>query len=121
MDQADLETFRLRFRMALIERLTIKTFFLATHVQGLLTVAQTETGLGELLDGESAEALRVYGLALGDPGLTALFADEAKEITDSVKKTVGEIAVFAQGHLGKDDRSCRPHRRVSQRTAGKIT
>lgn len=100
MTPADLETFRLRFRLALVERLVLKTFFLATHVQGALTVSQTEQGLQELLDAESAEALRVYGAALEDPGLTALFADEAQEITDSVKKTVIAIAVEARKAFG---------------------
>jgi hypothetical protein len=100
MTEDDVEKFRLRFRLALIERLAIKTFFLATHVQGVLTVAQTEQGLGELLDGESAEALRVYGEALGDPALTALFADEAREITEDVKHAIAKLAVFARKAFG---------------------
>jgi hypothetical protein len=42
MNENDLEVFRLRFRLALIERLAVKTFFLATHVQGVLTGAIAE-------------------------------------------------------------------------------
>jgi hypothetical protein len=100
MVEADLETFRLKFRLALLERLTLKTAFLASHVQGILTVAGTREGLRGWLDANSEEALRVYGAALGDPALTALFADEAKEITDAMKSTVDKIAAEANKAFG---------------------
>ncbi len=100
MNESDLGVFRLRFRLALLERLVLKTAFLASHVQGILSVAGTREGLQGWLDANSEEALRVYGAALADPGLTALFADEAKEITDSMKETVNRIAVEAERAFG---------------------
>jgi hypothetical protein len=100
MTEADLETFRLRFRLALVERLAIKTAFLASHVQGILSVAGTREGLLEWLHANSDESLRIYGAVLEDPGLTALFSDEAKDITDGMKKTVEKIAAEADKAFG---------------------
>jgi hypothetical protein len=102
MKESDLEVFRLRFRVALLERLVLKTAFLASHLQGILSVAGTREGLLGWLDANSEESLRVYGAALKDPALTALFADEAKEVTDSMKRTVDQIA----GEAKKAFESC---------------
>lgn len=100
MNESDLEIFRVRYRLTLLERLVLKTAFLATHVQGILSVAGTREGLSGWLDANSEEVLRAYGVALEDPALTALFADEAKEITDSMKRTVDQIAAEAQKAFG---------------------
>ena len=58
------------------------------------------TGLKGWLDANTASADQTYGAALQDPGLTALFADEAKEIIDTMKKTVDQIAVDAKKAFG---------------------
>jgi hypothetical protein len=100
MNEADLEVFRVRWRLALLERLVLKTAFLADHVKGSLTVAGTATALKGWLDTNSATADRAYGAALEDPALTALFADEVKAITDDLKKTVDSIAVEAKKAFG---------------------
>jgi hypothetical protein len=100
MTETDLEIFRIRFRQALLERLIIKTAFLASHVQGILSVAGTREGLSGWLDANSEEALHVYGEALKDPALTALFSDEAKEITEAMKRNVDKIALEAQKAFG---------------------
>jgi hypothetical protein len=65
-----------------------------------LSVVETREGLKEWLDANSEEALRVYGAALEDPALTALFADEAKEITDGIKRAADQIAAEAQKAFG---------------------
>jgi hypothetical protein len=65
-----------------LERLTIKTAFAFYVKAGGLTVGQTIRTLKEYLDATSAQADVVYGAVLEDLGLTALFADELKEVTE---------------------------------------
>ena len=98
--ETEMEIFRLKVRIRLIERLLIKTAFLTSHVQGILTVAGTRTGLEGWLDPNSEVALRAYGPALQDPGLAALYADEVKDITDNLKKVVNEIGNDAEKAFG---------------------
>jgi hypothetical protein len=100
MTETDLEIFRIRFRLALLERLVLKTVFLASHVQGILTVTGTREGLSGWLDANSEDTIRVYGETLKDPALTALFSDEAREITEAMKRTVDKIASEAQKAFG---------------------
>lgn len=60
------------------------------------SVAAVRDGLTGWLDANSEEVLRAYGAVLQDPALTALFADEAGEITDTMKNTVEIVAIEAK-------------------------
>jgi hypothetical protein len=100
MDESDLEVFRTRFRLRLLEQLVLKVSFAFYIKQAGLSAQQTETMLKGYLDDTSALADRVYGAALEDPGLTALFADEAKAVVEAMKKSVTDMAVEARKTFG---------------------
>jgi hypothetical protein len=40
---------------------------------------------------------RTYGAHFGDPALSALYADEVREVIDDMKKTVDKLADEADG------------------------
>ena len=71
-----------RFGGSLSPWSTIKTAFAFYVKAGGRTVDQTIRTLKEYLVATSAQADVVYGAVLEDPGLTALFADELKEVTE---------------------------------------
>jgi hypothetical protein len=92
MDESDLEVFRTRTRLRLLEHLTIKTAFAFYIKVGGLSVEQTQRTLKEYLDAASTETDRVYGEVLRDPGPTAIFADEAKDVAEKMKVTIDQVA-----------------------------
>jgi hypothetical protein len=101
IDEAQLEQFRTDFHLKLLELLLVKMAFLANRLEGSLSIAQTKQGLHEWLDLNSAGALSVYGAALQDPGLTALYSDEALDVTNAMKRTIDRVAVEAAKTFGQ--------------------
>ena len=96
MDQIDIEIFRINCRLALIERLTIKTAFAAVRAEGSLTTAAVSMALKEWFDASSESADQSYGPLLKDPALTALYTDEARTITNNLKQIVDEVFLEAK-------------------------
>ena len=87
-DEAEIRAFRERFRISLIERLVLKNAFAAPVIAGHLSIRESHKELTEWLDQNSKNADQAFGGHFRDPGLSALYADEVKEIVDAMKKVV---------------------------------
>ena len=90
-DEVTLEAFRLRFRVSILERLVLSTYFAAPVLSRRLSAQESHHVLKQILQQGAASALDVYGKHFGDPALTALYADEAKSITDRMEGMVDEL------------------------------
>jgi hypothetical protein len=91
-DQKDIDEFRLRFRVAILERLVLKTALVAPLLDRHLSIQESLDSLKGWLDLESEVADQTYGRHFADPALTALYADEVKEMTENMKKQVDRFA-----------------------------
>ena len=77
-DRAEMEAFRLRYRVSLLERLVLKTAYAAPVLAGRLSAEESRQALAGWLSATSEATDRAYGAALQDPALMALYADEAQ-------------------------------------------
>jgi hypothetical protein len=92
MDEAQIFQFRLTFRLMIIEHLALKTALLAPVLIGALSVEQSQKSLKDWLDDNSAVADKAYGQHFGDPAMTALYTDEAKDVIEKYKGIVDKAA-----------------------------
>lgn len=92
MDESEIANFRLRFRLAVIEELVLKNAFGMNLLILRLSIDKASEALKESLDGYSALADRAYGQHFQDPALSALYADEVKEVIEDMKKAVDKMA-----------------------------
>lgn len=92
MAESDVQEFRERFRLWIIERLVLKFAFGTPVLAGAMSIEESEDALKEWLDLNSARADETYGSHFGDPGLAALYGDEVKEVIDDMKTVVEGIA-----------------------------
>lgn len=91
MNRADVEAFRTRVRVSLIERLVLKIAFQEPVLNHQLSGQESREVLIEWLESNSTAADSAYGAHFrGDAAQAALYADELKEIVDQMKKTVNE-------------------------------
>lgn len=88
MSEKDIGEFRREFRISMIERLVIKTAFGVPVLAGGAPAQQSGDALKEWLDLNSQKADEAYGAHFHDPALSALYADEAKEVIEDMKKIV---------------------------------
>jgi hypothetical protein len=100
MSQDEIEAFRMRYRVALIERIALKNALATLQLDGHLSIEENRDLLKSWLDASSKVADRVFGEHFGDPAQTALYADEVKEITDNMKKVVDGLATGLQKSRG---------------------
>ncbi len=88
---ADIETFRTRYRLNLLERLSLLTFF-QTWTSAGLTSDQCQELLAAWLEGDVEVADQRFGPHLGDAALTALHTEEMRDIHANLKKAFAKIA-----------------------------
>jgi hypothetical protein len=92
MSASDVADFRERVRLMLIERLVLQTALLARQSVWGLSVSLSAENLKGWLDANSEAVDRIYGEHFRDPALSALYADEVREIVDEMKAQVDSIA-----------------------------
>jgi hypothetical protein len=99
MKQADIDAFKMRVRINLIERLMLKVAFEDPVRAGHLTALQSRDALKAWLDINSSAADAAYGLRFrNDPAQSALYADEVKELIEAMKLNVdGSYESWAAG------------------------
>lgn len=96
-DQNEIEAFRLRYRVSLLERLVLKTAYAAPVLAGRSSAEESRRMLVGWLNATSDVVDRAYGAALQDPALAALYSDEAKDVTEKM------IAIVESLHIeGRD-------------------
>ena len=83
-DRAEIEAFRLRYRVSLLERLVLKTAYAAPVLAGRLSAEESRQALVGWLSATSKATDRAYGEVFQDPALTALYSDEAKGVTEKL-------------------------------------
>jgi hypothetical protein len=98
MDELEVMAFRQRARTYLFERLAIQTAFQALMLGEGLSIQQAHVNLSRWLDSASKKADEVYGAHFQDPAMTALYADEWKAVTETIK---GEISAYADDLLSR--------------------
>jgi hypothetical protein len=100
MTPSQIAAFRDRSRHRLIERLVLQTALLARNSVLGLSVRLSGESLKGWLDANSEAVDQIYGEFFRDPALSALYADEIREIVDDLKRQVDsmvENAAQAQG------------------------
>jgi hypothetical protein len=91
MAESDLAEFRDRFRFWVVERLALKFALGGPVFFAGLSIEESSDSLKGWLDLNSSQADHAYGSHFRDPALTALYADEVKEVIEDLKKGVDEI------------------------------
>ena len=102
-DNPELERFRLNWRLNLIERLVLRTVLVAPVLARQMSLEESTASLLDWLEQNSKAADEGYGKIFQDPGLTALYADEVKSVTDDMKMIVANYLTrqekyFVGGH-----------------------
>jgi hypothetical protein len=100
MKQADIDAFKMRVRINLIERLIFKVAFEDPVRAGHLTAMQSRDALKAWLDINSSAADAAYGSRFrNDPAQSALYADEVKELIEMMKLNVESCyETWAESH-----------------------
>jgi hypothetical protein len=93
---AEIQAFRDRIRLSLIERIALRTAFLVPLSTHQLSIEESRKALVDWLDLNSAIADRALGEKFRDPAVTALYAEEVRELTDKMKSIVDELAKEAK-------------------------
>jgi len=87
--QADINAFRTRVLINLIERLVLKVAFEEPVRTNQLTATQSRDALKTWLDTNSSAADAAYGSRFrNDPAQSALYADEVKDLIEAMKLNV---------------------------------
>jgi len=99
--QADIDAFRMRVLINLIERLILKVAFEEPVRASHLTAVQSRDALKAWLDINSSAADAAYGSRFrNDPAQSALYADEVKELIETMKRNVdGCYETWAESHV----------------------
>jgi hypothetical protein len=92
MEKSEIDDFRQRFRLALVERLVLRTAFLAPVLSRGLSSQESRQTLVGWLSTNSDVADKAFGSQFRDPAKAALYADEVKEVTDEMAAFVKRIA-----------------------------
>ena len=86
----EIEAFRLRYRLAMVEKMALKALLLQGAAPPL-SLRGSQTNLEGWLDLCSASADQTYGKVFRDPAQMALYADEVKAIVEDVKKDLDKL------------------------------
>ena len=100
MNEEEMAAFRFRIRVKLLEEIVLKTAFLASRLQGQLSIEQTAGALKRSFDSASELADRTYSEAMQDPALAALYSNEIRIVADEMKNAVDKIAKGASQAFG---------------------
>jgi len=92
MNPSEIAAFRERVRHRLVERLVLQTALLVRRSALGLSSQEAAANLKGWLEGNSEAVDRIYGEHFRDPALSALYADEVREIIDELKAEVDQMA-----------------------------
>jgi hypothetical protein len=92
MEKSEIAAFRQSVRLMILEHLAIKTAFEGLVLNHRKSIEQARQSLKDWLDATSAVIDRAYGEYFGDPGMTALYADEANDVIEKLKGVVDKFA-----------------------------
>lgn len=92
MDEGALQDFRQKIWIRLIESLVLRLSLVEPMSRQGLSLQRSLQDLQSGLDDTSDQLLAIYGRELADPALVALYAEEAKEVVEGMKKTASAIA-----------------------------
>ncbi len=95
--EIDLKIFRVSARVMLMEQLILRNALLDPTLRGV-PLRDSQRALKGWLDTNVAIIDRAYGAALGDPALTALYADEVREAAESMKGKIDKMAEEAENN-----------------------
>jgi hypothetical protein len=100
ISREEIEAFRLRYRLEIVEKMALKALLLQGAAPPL-SLPKSQKNLADWLDLCSASADRTYGKMFRDPAQVALFADEVKAIVEDVKKDLDKLVREIQDELRK--------------------
>jgi hypothetical protein len=100
----ELEFFRLKWRVALMERLVYRTELSANALVHQIPIRNSAQALKDWLDVNSSVADKAYGEHFHDPAMAARYADEVKETVEKMKEIVDEVAADMKRDFEKHDR-----------------
>jgi hypothetical protein len=92
MDETQIFDFRLSFRLTIMEHLALRTALIGPVSARALSVEESRKSLKDWLDANSSAADDAYGKHFRDPAMTALYADEAKDVIEKYKGIVDKTA-----------------------------
>jgi hypothetical protein len=96
-DRAELEAFRLRYRVNVLERLVLKTAFSAPLLSRRLSAEQSHRMLIDWLNLNSSIADEAYGAHFQEPALAALYSDEVRYLMDQMIAIVDALYEESRG------------------------
>jgi hypothetical protein len=91
INETELEFFRLKFRLFLIERLVLRLSFSALQSGSRRSIQAARKELSDYLERAAELADQVYGEHYRDPALAALYADEVREMVQSLVNFVATL------------------------------
>ena len=91
MDETDVESFHVHARLAILERLVLKTALGAHVLSGEMTIQESRDDLKDWLDKNSAVGDAAYGARFQDPAIAGLYSEELKAAVEGMKKSVDQI------------------------------
>ena len=99
MTEAELQLFRDRCRLFLIERLCLAQALSEPVLSGKWSAEQSRKLLGSWLEEQSKKADKLFGTHFREPALTALYGDEMREVVEEMKKVIDDATdiLKAQG------------------------
>lgn len=86
----DLETFRTRLRLDILERIVLLISMREPVLSGRQKAFEVREELEQLFDEDVARIDKATGERFGDPALTALYADEALAVVQSLRAQIAK-------------------------------
>jgi 23S rRNA G2445 N2-methylase RlmL len=91
MDESDIEHFCAHARLAILERLVLKTALGTRVLSGEMTIQEGRDDLKDWLDKNSAIGDAPYGTRFQDPAIAGLYSEELKAVVEGMKRAVDQI------------------------------
>ena len=101
MSDPDVAAFRDRYRVSVLERLVLRHVLLAPVISRHLSGPESLKAIEDWLDANTNTADLALGQRLQEPALTALYAEEAKEVVERMRRSVRDIAEEAKATFEK--------------------
>jgi hypothetical protein len=101
MNQDQLYAYRTRMTVLFLHRLVLRTVLLGPVLQKALSIEESRDSLKDWLDQNSAISDQAYGEHFQDAALTALYADEVKDVIEKMKEDVDSLAAEVQKLMRK--------------------
>lgn len=106
MEPESIERYRARLRVSIFELLVLRHALLEPVLNGYLSIEESQKALELFLDQNSSVADSAFGSRFpDDPAMTALYADETKELIEEIKSKVRRLAEASKEVLAKHGKS----------------